>query len=503
MTTKCRLLPVIAALIAVPPAFAQGGPPPAPVNVVEAQMTVLAPTLELPGTVVSRNDARLAAEVPGRLTWISEIGTHVAENETVAKIEDTYLRLQKAEFEGIIARDRSQKEFLEREVRRLRTLAKENIAAKNQLDQTESDLASAASELTVGTARLGQIEVQLAKTEIIAPFPGIVTERLLSPGEHTQPGDPVIRLVQPDALEVVARAPLASLNYVSEGGDLVVKSDRDTGSGAVRTIVPFGDGRSHLFELRVELPATPWRVGQSVRLSVPSAEPIEVLAVPRDALVLRREGTSVFRILEDDTAERVTVATGLGTGGMIQVTGGLSVGDRVVVRGAERLRQGQKVSILPAGAPAFEPHFPLQKRRDRYGGGGLNDDPQPFPDQPHRRDDGGFRHGDNVVHQRSNDTEVPLANGCPQTIGDGLGGIDRYPAALPERPTGVVRLLRLASDDPDIRGLAPGRDRSARHQPPATDRRQDEPEVPDLLHQLERRRPLPGDDAIVVVGMDR
>ena len=167
----------------------------------------------------------------------------------------------------------------------------------------------------MGTARLGQIEVQLAKTEIIAPFPGIVTERLLSPGEHTQPGDPVIRLVQPDALEVVARAPLASLNYVAEGGELNVKSDRQSGTGVVRTIVPFGDGRSHLFELRVTLPASPWRVGQSVRLSVPSADPIEVLAVPRDALVLRREGTSVFRIVDEETAER--------------------------------LREGQKVSVLP------------------------------------------------------------------------------------------------------------------------------------------------------------
>jgi RND family efflux transporter MFP subunit len=346
MFKKSRLLSLVAAICFAPGALAQGGPP-APVNVVEAQMTVLAPTLELPGTVVSRNDARLAAEVPGRLTWISEIGTRVDKNETVAKIEDTYLRLQKAEYEGIIARDRSQKDFLEREVRRLRTLAQENIAAKNLLDQTESDLASATSELAVGTARLGQIEVQLAKTEIIAPFPGIVTERLLSPGEHTQPGDPVIRLVQPDALEVVARAPLASLNYVSEGGELSVKSDRQSGTGVVRTIVPFGDGRSHLFELRVTLPATPWRVGQSVRLSVPSADPIEVLAVPRDALVLRREGTSVFRIVDEDTAERVTVTTGLGAGGMIQVTGGLSVGDRVVVRGAERLREGQRVSVLP------------------------------------------------------------------------------------------------------------------------------------------------------------
>jgi len=346
MSTMSRLLSAAALIALAIPAVGQDGPPPAPVEVVEARLTVLAPSLELPGTVVSRNDARLAAEVPGRLQWIAEIGARVGEGAVVAKIEDTYLRLQKAEFEGIIERDTAKRDFLAREVRRLRTLAEKNIAAKNQLDQTESELASASSELVVGQARLNQIEVQLAKTQIIAPFPGIVTERLLSPGEHTSPGDPVIRLVQPDALEVVSRAPLASLNYVSEGGSLEVKGDRYRGSGEVRTIVPFGDGRSHLFELRVSLPPTPWRVGESVRLSVPSAEPIEVLAVPRDALVLRREGTSVFRVLEDGTAERVTVTTGVGAGRMIQVTGGLSDGDTVVVRGAERLRSGQKVAVV-------------------------------------------------------------------------------------------------------------------------------------------------------------
>ena len=71
--------------------------------------------------------------------------------------------------------------------------------------------------------------------------------------------------------------------------------------------------------------------------------------------MLRREGTSVFRVLDDDTAERVTISTGLGAGGMIQVTGGLSDGDRVVIRGAERLRPGQKVAVIgpPEGsAPA-------------------------------------------------------------------------------------------------------------------------------------------------------
>jgi RND family efflux transporter MFP subunit len=335
------------AIFSAGPVGAQQEPPPAPVEVVDAEMTVLAPTLDIPGTVVSRNDARLAAEVPGRLNWVAEIGARVKKGESVAKIEDTFLRLQKKEFEGIVAGEQSRRGFLEREVQRLRTLAEQNIAAKNQLDQTESELAAADSELNVATARLQQIEVQLSRTQIVAPFPGIVTERLQSPGEHTSAGIAVVRLIQPDDIEVVARAPLASLNYVTEGSDLLVVGDRHRGPGTVRTLVPFGDGRSHLFEIRVTLPATPWRIAESVRLGVPSAEPIEVLAVPRDALVLRREGTTIFRILEDGTAERITVTTGLGAGGMIQITGGIRVGDRVVIRGAERLRHGQKVDIQP------------------------------------------------------------------------------------------------------------------------------------------------------------
>ena len=120
----------------------------------------------------------------------------------------------------------------------------------------------------------------------------------------------------------------------------------NSGAGDVRTIVPFRDGRSHLFELRLTLPADQWRVGESVRLDVPSAEPVEVLAIPRDALVLRREGTTVYRIGDDNVAERLAVTTGLGAGDLIQVTSGLQAGDRVVIRGAERLRPGQTVAVV-------------------------------------------------------------------------------------------------------------------------------------------------------------
>jgi multidrug efflux pump subunit AcrA (membrane-fusion protein) len=122
-------------------------------------------------------------------------------------------------------------------------------------------------------------------------------------------------------------------------------NDFRAGEGSVRTIVPFGNPQSHMFEVRLNVDPEIWTVGESVRLSMPTASAKEVLTVPRDALVLRREGAFVFRIDDEMTAEQVGVMTGLGAGDLIEVIGGINAGDRVVTRGAERLASGMQVQI--------------------------------------------------------------------------------------------------------------------------------------------------------------
>lgn len=338
-----------ACLLLLPGLAAAQGAPPAIVRVAEARITNLAPSIQVPGTVVSRNDARISAEVSGRLTWIAEIGTQISAGSPVARIDDAELALQREEFRGVLASQETRRGFLEREAERLRRLAAENNAARNLLDQVETDLQAASSDIATARARLGQIELQLERTRVLAPFDGVVTERLRTPGEHTRPGDEVVRLVNPASLEVVARAPLPSLGFVGPGTELNISSEWNAGTGVISTLVPFGDSRSHMFELRLNIESTPWRIGENVRLAVPSAPPAEVLAVPSDALVLRREGATVFRIDENGVAEQVEVVPGLGAGGLVAVTGRLSAGDRVVVRGAERLRSGQPVTIVTAG----------------------------------------------------------------------------------------------------------------------------------------------------------
>jgi RND family efflux transporter MFP subunit len=346
---KVFVLSTLACLLMLPGLAAAQSAAPAIVRVAEARITDLAPSIQVPGTVVSRNDARISAEVSGRLTWIAEIGTQISAGAPVARIDDAELALQREEYRGVLASQETRRGFLEREAERLRRLAAENNAARNLLDQVETDLQAASSDIATARARLGQIELQLERTRVLAPFDGVVTERLRTPGEHTRPGDEVVRLVNPASLEVVGRAPLPSLGFVGPGAELKMASEWNAGTGIISTLVPFGDSRSHMFELRLSIDPTPWRIGENVRLAVPSAPPTEVLAVPTDALVLRRDGATVFRINENGVAEQVEVVPGLGADGLVAVTGRLAAGDRVVVRGAERLRSGQAVTIVTAG----------------------------------------------------------------------------------------------------------------------------------------------------------
>jgi RND family efflux transporter MFP subunit len=334
-----------------PPGGGAQGPPPAPVRVATAKRVSLAPTTTVPGTVASRFDARVAAEVTGRLVWVAEVGTVVPRGGGIARTDATQLELQRAELQAGVVREEGRLRFLTREAERLESLLAENIAARSQYERTVNDRDVSRSDLAIQRARLEQVDDQLARTQIRAPFPGVVAERLRQAGERVGIGDAVVRLTSPDELEIVARAPLASVPFLAEGVTLRVEHDGRASSAGIRSLVPFGDARSHLFEIRLGLPGGgSWKAGQAVRVAVPTDGLREVLAVPADALILRREGTSVFRVDAEGKAERVAVVTGAGDGDLVEVSGDLADGDLVVVRGGERLRPGQTVQILEDGA---------------------------------------------------------------------------------------------------------------------------------------------------------
>jgi RND family efflux transporter MFP subunit len=324
-------------------AYAQGFGP-AAVVVSNVEYRELAPSVDVPGTVVSRFDSSLASELSAKLVWIAEVGTVVKKDETVARLEDVTFKLLEMEAQGRLEGEQARVRFLISERDRLSRLAENNLSAKSQLDQIESDLAVAQSDVKIAEVQLGLAKIAMHITQIRSPFDGIVTERLRNIGERLNVSDEIIRVVDPNSLEVIARAPLNTVNFIKEKAVIDIHNDFRQGDASVRVIVPFGNPQSHMFEIRLDVDPAVWTVGESVRLSMPTADVKHVLAVPRDALVLRREGASVFKVKEDNTVEQVSVITGLGDGSHIEVIGELAEGDQVVTRGAERLSPGMEVS---------------------------------------------------------------------------------------------------------------------------------------------------------------
>jgi RND family efflux transporter MFP subunit len=341
-----RALPLLCALACLPAAATAQMGGPALVRVASASLKDVAPQTLVPGTVVSRNDARLSAEVDGRLTMVADVGTRVVTGDPVAIIEDTTLQLLNAELKAQVTRAEARLRFLESEEQRFARLAESNLAAANQMEQTRSDRDVARGDLEVAKARLEQNEDQLARTVIRSPFDGVVVERLMTPGERVSDGGNVVRVVDPNHLEVIARAPLEYFAYVSPGQSISVRLGEQSAPARVRTVVAVGDENTHQFELRLDLEGSPFPVGTTLRVPIPTSMARQALTVPRDALVLRPEGQSVFVVNGDNEVRKVSVTLGVGQGPDIEVAGELAPGDRVVVRGNERLQPGQAVNII-------------------------------------------------------------------------------------------------------------------------------------------------------------
>jgi RND family efflux transporter MFP subunit len=306
----------------------------------------MASTVLAPGTVVSRHDARVAAETSGRLTWVAEVGDRVEAGGVIARVDDQLLKLQLADAEAIIRRLEASIAFQEKQVARQRELGSRNIAAQNLVDEAEAQLAMARQELVQARIARDQTRLLLERSQVRAPFAGRIVERLREAGEYLQLGGEVARLVDIDNVEVRAQAPMTVAHYLDEGMEVDIR-DRDRHAvSAIRTVVPVGDERSRMIEVRVSLPDPDWVIGSAVRVSLPRSEPVPVVAVPRDALVLRQEAVYVFRVADDDTVEQVGVEPGIGEGEFVQVDGGIVAGDRVVVRGGERLRTGQSITVV-------------------------------------------------------------------------------------------------------------------------------------------------------------
>ncbi len=249
---------------------------------------------------------------------------------------------------------------LQRELNR--QLLQSAIATLEQFDATiEIQKARAEALLAAATSEWKRWTDTLEKHTIRAPFDGYVTQKLTEVGRWLSVGDAVAEVVQLDPIELrilVPQAHIQRLQTTIQNGNrevqVTLEGLAEPVQGRIHRIVPQADIQVRSFPvlIRMENPGSdglhklkPGMVG-NVRLSV--GQPTEMLLVKKDALVLGGERPAVLVVQaggDQMTVRRVAIETGDTFGDWIQIVGNISESDKVVVKGNERLRPGQPITI--------------------------------------------------------------------------------------------------------------------------------------------------------------
>ncbi|WP_394204295.1 efflux RND transporter periplasmic adaptor subunit [Shewanella waksmanii] len=346
------LIIALAFLLLSPTSFAADSPesPARLVSVVQVENRPLSPKIMVIGSVHSRNNAELTAGIDGKLEWVQEAGTRVAAGEVIAKLEQTRLLLQYDQQQAQIEYEQVGLARLDRDLARLKKLIVNKNASETELDKAQSDRDLAAANLKLAQIKLRMIADDLSRTEVKAPFAGIITERLHQAGEDVSRAMSIISMTDPDNLEIRLHAPLKHSRRVSVGDTLHIYHTQGDFDATIRSLIPVSDIRSQTFEARIDLPyhmQEAFNVGELVSLALPIAPKKMTTLVPRDAVILRSTGAYVFKIDAEEKAVKVAVELGDGDGDWIAVNGQLDNQDFVVIRGAETLQDGQQVKRQP------------------------------------------------------------------------------------------------------------------------------------------------------------
>jgi membrane fusion protein (multidrug efflux system) len=178
---------------------------------------------------------------------------------------------------------------------------------------------------------------------------GVVTRRAITPGELAAPGVPLFVVAQTGSVYVTLDLSETDLGQVRSGQPVALRVDAYPGrifEGVVREVAPAGDPRTRTFKVKVVVPNADraLRPGMFARGEITVGRVVNALVIPRDAVSTDSGQPTVF-VVVDGIARSRTVAIGPTYGPVVEIRGGLALGDSVIVSGQSGLTDGTAVTI--------------------------------------------------------------------------------------------------------------------------------------------------------------
>ena len=320
-----------------------------PVAAEPARLGRLRALIHTTGVVTPSAGAEFVATSPepARILEIPPaVGERVARGDLLVRFDMPTAAQEAARLQADVARAQALVENARVSQTRARELAERGIISRREMETVDREVADAQAELARAEAARRALEAAATRAIIRAPFAGIIAQRLRNPGDVTQglATDPILRLVDPDRLEVTAPIPAADASRVLPGAAARVTSAAES-TALVVAARPVAStiGGDAVARLTFAAGAT-MAVDTRVDIEIDGEEHVNAVLVPADAIV-RTGGETAVMVAAGALAERRIVTTGLVNADSVEIVSGLEAGELVITRGQTGLADGAAITV--------------------------------------------------------------------------------------------------------------------------------------------------------------
>lgn len=306
-----------------------------PVNAYIIKPKKLQDRIVTTGTILANEDVDLKSEISGKISKILfKEGRPVQKGDLLVKINDDELQAQ------LLKTNYRKKLMQEREFRQKKMLEREAIS------QEEYDVAL--NELNTVDAEIQLIKAQIEKTEIRAPFSGIVGLKAISEGSYVSPASGIAALQNINPVKIDFSVPEKYFNRVKSGNLInfrIQGSDKEY-TGRVYAVEPKINLATRTLQVRAISQNERSEIfpGSFAEINIILGEKSEAMLLPSEAIVPDLEGKKVFKITNGSVIA-IEVETGLRQEKEVEIVKGLAPGDTIVTSGVMQLKSGMAVNI--------------------------------------------------------------------------------------------------------------------------------------------------------------
>ena len=293
--------------------------------------------LNLPGSIEPWVDLKLKSKIRGTVMDLSVTeGDEVSEGQVLAKLET-------ADYEITLDRAKAAYKLALSNYTREKSLHDRGVVPVAQMQAKETALQTAKADLE-------NAELNLSRCTIKAPIDGVIQYLNVKRGLLLNAGDPVATILKIDQVKAVVGIPESDISAVQklETVDITIQAlDNRVIKGKLHFLSPAPETTARLYRMELAIDNThrDIRPGMFFRADVVKKTVPEALAVPLYSVISRNNEQFVF-VDEDGTAKKRPVTLGIMEKWMVQVTQGLSSGDRIVVEGHRDLEDNQGINVV-------------------------------------------------------------------------------------------------------------------------------------------------------------